>query len=146
MGMKQSFATVFLVGVLGTACGSSTPSSFGDSAPFASNDDRCTSAMLRNELDDEQVLDTALDCFFAEYDAGIPVTIDIAVPTVEGDPILHRYRFDGEFVLIVIDSRADEFGNGSVGARLCDSVERGTRLPEAVGCTNVDHPGFPEAD
>jgi hypothetical protein len=135
-----------MLGVLFAACGSVPPSQFGDSAPFASNDDQCASASLGNEPDDDIVLGRALDCLFTEYDAGNPVTIDIAVATVEGDPIFHRYRYDGETVLIVEDSRADEFGTGSVRARICEDIVRGRRLPESDNCERVSHPGFPEAD
>lgn len=135
-----------MFGVLSIACGSVPSSQFGDSAPFASNDEQCASASLGNEPDDDEVLSEALDCLFAEYDAGNPVTIDIAVATVEGDPIFHRYRYDGDTVLIVEDSRADEFGAGSVRARVCADIVRGRRLPDSNDCERVNHPGFPEAD
>jgi len=132
--------------VAASACSSDPPSEFGDSAPFASNDDQCASAVLLNEVDDPQVLDKSLDCLFTEYDAGRPVTVDVDLPTVEGDSIYHRYHYDGESVLIVIDSRADEFGQGSVRATQCASIERTSRLPEGADCELVDHPGFPEAE
>ena len=134
--------------LVATACGSTAaqPSQFGDSAPFGSNDDQCASARLLNEPEDESILDAAVDCFLAEYDAARPVTVDIDTPTVEGDSIYHRYQFDGEVVLIVEDARADEFGIGYKHSRTCTRVERTDWLPEGFDCTQVPHPGFPEAD
>ena len=133
--------------LVAAACGSTAaqPSRFGDSAPFGSNDDQCVSARLLNEPGDEAILATAVDCFLAEYDAGRPVTVDIDVPTVEGDSIFHRYGYDGEATLIVEDARADEYGTGYIRARTCVRVERTDWLPEGYDCTQVSHPGFPEA-
>lgn len=133
--------------VLIAACGSSAPraSQFGDSAPFGSNDDSCPSVRLRNEADDQEVLAAGIDCFFEEYAAGRAVTVDIDSPTVEGDSIYHRYRYDSEVVLIVEDARADEYGIGYIRARTCGRVERTDWLPEGYDCTQISHPGFPEA-
>ena len=139
---------LLVVAVMVVACGDRQPqpSKFGDSAPFGSNDDRCASAALLNELEDEFLLIEAMDCFFAEVEAGRPVTVDIDVPTVEGDSIYNRYRFDGTSVLIVQDSRADSYGNGVLRARECAAVYRtASGLPEGTDCRAVTHPGFPEA-
>ena len=145
---QRAYALGAALTFLATACGSSAarPSQFGDSAPFGSNDDRCASARLLNEPEDESVLDAAVDCFLAEYEAGRPVTVDIDSPTVEGDSIYHRYRYDGQEILIVEDARADEYGVGYKRSRTCLRVERTDRLPEGFDCTQVAHPGFPEAD
>jgi len=128
------------------ACGSGPPSQFGDSAPFGSNDDQCASANLRNEADDQQVLDVAIECLRAEYEAGRPVTLDVDIPTVEGDPIFWRYHITEEFILIVDDSRSDEYGQGTIRARTCETLEFVDRMPEGVDCERVNHPGFPEAE
>ena len=138
---------VALVILLVAACGSSAPqpSQFGDSASFASNDSRCPSVRLSNEADDQEVLTAAIECFFDEYDAGRAVTVDFDIPTVEGDSIYHRYRYDGETVLIVEDTRADEYGTGYIRARSCERVEGTDWLPEGYDCSQVAHPGFPEA-
>lgn len=125
----------------------------GDS-PFASvpffggNDDQCASVTLANEPGDDALRQEALDCFFAEYDAGNPVVVDLAIPTVEGDLVYHRYAFDGSATTIVVDYRLDAFsGGGGVDARTCAAVEPGDFLPTGIDCTPIaDHPGFPEAD
>ncbi|MGI9606470.1 MAG: DUF4362 domain-containing protein [Acidimicrobiales bacterium] len=148
---------VLLVLVAIAACGSGDPvtTDGGDGADisvsetersFGANDNQCTSVRLKNEVEDEAVRAEALECFFGEYDAGTPVIVDLAIPTVEGDDLYHRYDYDGSSVLIVIDTRLDEFGSGGVSAQRCTAVEPGRFLPEGVECEDVDHAGFPEAD
>lgn len=112
---------------------------------FGGNDTFCESTTLGNEPDDQQKLADGVDCFFAEYEAGNSVIWDASIPTVEGDPIYHRFAYDGEAVVIVIDSRLDSFGSGSVDARTCASIERTNWIPEGVDCGPIDHAGFAEA-
>lgn len=112
---------------------------------FGGNDTICPSTTLRNELDDETVVATAVDCFMAAYEAGTPLVWDLSRPTVEGDPIYHRFFFDGESVTIVVDNRLDAFGSPQIDARSCGSVVRGAGMPEGIDCTPIEHRGFPEA-
>ena len=115
-------------------------------ALFGSDDDQCPSITLANELTDEAALAAGVDCLFAEFDAGRAVIWDVMTPTVEGDPIYHRFHYDGETVLVVRDDRADTFGSGGVSAQRCDEVTRTNWVPEgSTNCAAVDHPGFPEA-
>lgn len=122
-------------------------SPFGSVPFFGANDDQCVSPTLTNSADDGDLLSAAIDCFFAEYDADTPVVLDVSVPTVEGDPIYHRYLYDGEGVTIVIDNRADTFGSGAVIAERCETLAAGDFLPVGGNCVDInDHPGFPEAE
>ena len=91
---------------------------------FGTADTTCSSVMLTNAPTDEVVLGGVVDCLLAEIEAGRPVTVDIAAATVEGDPIYHRYAFDGDEVLIVEDSRADEYGSDGVRAGRARAARR----------------------
>ncbi len=123
------------------ACGSDSGSAAG-AAVFAENDSQCASPTLTNDNGDDELLETAIECLFTELDAGNPVTVDMSIPTVEGDPIFHRYEFDGTDVLTIVDNRLDEFGEGVVIAERCTSLVRGQWLPQGTNCEPVDHPGF----
>lgn len=128
------------------ACGSDAPAADAVKAiSFGDSDVLCESIKLRNEADDQDRLQLAVNCFMAEVDAGNPVTIDIDQPTVEGDSILLRYAFDGESFLLVQDSRLDTFGNGSVDAQRCPSLTANGPFLEGADCEPVEHPGFVEA-
>lgn len=113
---------------------------------FGGNDDQCPSTTLSNDPTDQAMLSAAVDCFFAQYEAGRPVVWDLDAPTVEGDAIRHRFAYDGADVTIVIDNRLDSFGSPVVDAQICADIERTTFIPVGVGCAPIDHPGFPEAD
>lgn len=116
---------------------------------FGGNDDQCPSTVLSNSDDDQAVLQQGADCFLSEVEAGTPVVWDLSLPTVEGDPIFSRYLFDGEAVWLLGDSRADEFGRGTVSAQRCAGIEGANWEPVGVDCVSTDYPGFsgfPEAD
>lgn len=112
---------------------------------FATADTTCESAVLTNDDGDEQALATAVDCLFREIEAGSPVTVDLNIASVEGDPIYHRYAYDGETVLIVEDNRADEFGTPVIRAQECQRLVRTDWVPVGEDCAGIDHDGFPEA-
>jgi len=113
---------------------------------FGTEDTACVSTQLANEESDQAKLAEVVDCLRSEIAAGRPVTVDIVTPTGEGDPIYHRYAYDGERVLIVTDSRADEFGRGTVEARLCRGLRATQFLPQEIDCSRTSADGFPEAD
>ena len=136
-----SSAAVVLA-VFAGACGGSASSA---TPIFGTEDTACASVSTRNEEGDEELLVRVAECLLEEVQAGRAVTVDVAILSVEGDPIYHRYEFDGERVLIVEDNRADEFGRPNVVARSCARLEADRFLPEGVDCVNATHPGFPEA-
>ncbi len=117
----------------------------GQTISFGDKDDVCQSVKLTNDAADTAALATASKCFFEAFEAGKTVTVDIARPTVEGDPIFYRYFYNGDKVLTVADTRADPFGDNSVVAKLCDSVtlDGGELLAEK--CEPADSLGFAEA-
>ena len=119
----------------------------GDVASFGADDTRCPSLTLNNEADDEQIARAASLCVLDALGAGVPVVWDVSIPTVEGDPIYHRFDFAGADVVIVRDDRADTFGSGSVRAERCAAIEARDAewLPVGVDCEPIDHPGFAEA-
>ena len=120
----------------------------GEVAFFGADETVCESTVLANEVDDEARVREAGQCFLDAVDAATPLVWDVSVPTVEGDPIYHRFHYTGDDVLIVVDSRADTFGSGAVDARWCASVRRdsGGWLPVGEDCVGVDHPGFADAE
>ncbi len=129
------------------ACGDGSGEiSAGEAPVFGASDDPCTSTTLSNDLDDQARLDEGVDCFFAELDAQRPVIWDLSVATVEGDPILHRFDYDGDSITILIDSRADSFGPGSVVADRCRGITRTSFVPEGTECSPVNLPGFVDND
>lgn len=142
--MARFAALIIVAAVLGTSCSSdSTPASV--EPIFGTEDTTCTSVTTRNEDDDVQIIASAVDCLFAEIEAGRPVTVDIAALSAEGDPIYYRYAYDGERVLVVEDNRADEFGRPNVTSLSCARLERTGWVPERFDCLDADHDGFPEA-
>lgn len=120
----------------------------GDIPFFGSNDTLCPSLVLTNDIDDPAKMRAAVPCLLDAVDAGTPVVWDVSIPTVEGDPIYHRFHFDGDEVVIVRDDRADTFGVGTVRAERCASLTwpEEERLPVGVECVSAEHPGFPEAE
>lgn len=51
----------------------------------------------------------ALARFLSEVEAGIPSFLRAVIYTVEGDPIIHDYQFDGEVFVVTTDATRDEF-------------------------------------
>ena len=115
---------------------------------FGGNDTICPSLTVFNDADDEQTVRAASQCFLEAVDADTPVVWDVAIPTIEGDPIYHRFHFTGDDIAIVRDDRADLFGSGGVEAQRCAAVTTAEFewLPVGVDCESIDHPGFPEAE
>ncbi len=130
-------------GTLGAACGNAADRQSSADAVFGAADTTCTSVELTNDDGDDALLREAVACLMAEIEADRSVTVDIVVPTAEGDPIFHRFAFDGAATLLVVDSRADTYGDGMVRATRCAVVRwDGVSLPEGVDCVPVDHAGF----
>lgn len=119
-----------------------SPVDQSDGVVFGSEDNQCPSTTLHNEIDDDRILAAAVNCFFAEYDAGRPVVWDLDIPTVEGDPIYYRFDFDGDTVTIIADNRLDTFGTPHIEARRCAQVERNNSVPQGVNCDPIEHDGF----
>lgn len=138
----MKFVSVFVVGSMIaaiTACGSAASEG---SLVFGDQEGPCTATILRNEIEDERDVDEGAACFLGEVDAERAVVWDVLAPTVEGDPILIRYDFDGETVTITTDSTRDEFGNGRVTAQRCEGVQPTRWLPEGVECQGASAEGF----
>lgn len=115
---------------------------------FGGNDTICPSLTLFNDADDERAARSASQCFLDAVDADTPVVWDVSIPTIEGDPIYHRFHFTGDDIVIVRDDRADTFGSGTVQAQRCAAVTMNEFewLPVGIECDPIDHPGFPEAE
>ena len=137
--LRSLLAALVTLGVAGCAGERADPI-------FGRADTVCVSAELQNDDGDLDRLGEAISCLMDEVAAGRAVTVDLLVPTVEGDPMYHRFAFDGAAVLIVADDRADTYGSGTVRAERCASLEWDRRwLPVGVDCSPTDHDGFPEA-
>ena len=63
-----------------------------------------------NEPNDADELSKGRACFDRTVAAGTPITWDLEVFTVEGDPIYYRAEWDESGYSILLDARADEFG------------------------------------
>ncbi|NNE11512.1 MAG: DUF4362 domain-containing protein [Ilumatobacter sp.] len=126
------------------ACGGGSGSG---SLVFGAGADTCEPTVLTNDVDDERLAAEGSACFVAEVEAGRAVIWDVIIPTVEGDPIVRRYDFDGETTVITTDSSRDEFGgaDSGVGAQRCADVRLDDRLPEGVDCEPTDAVGFDSA-
>lgn len=114
---------------------------------FGEDETVCPSLTLANDLDDEQRAREAATCLLDSVTAGIPAVWDVSLPTVEGDPIYHRFDATGDDVVIIVDDRADTFGAGTVRARRCATVIASDAewLPVGVDCSPIEHPGFSDA-
>ena len=75
-----------------------------------------------NEPNDADQLSEGRACFDRTVASGTPITWDLEVFTVEGDPIFHRVEWDGTQYSILIDSRADEFGRGEILTYECTEL------------------------
>ncbi len=128
------------------ACARGDSPQAGEGDPiFGTQDTACASVSTRNEDGDEALLAQVSTCLREQVQARRPVTVDVAVLTAEGDPIYHRYAYDGDRILIVEDNRADEFGRGRVAAQSCTGLHVSDWLPQGIDCRSAEHPGFPEA-
>ncbi len=143
--MNPRFAASMVVATLAAigGCGSDETAGrwSGLDPSFAANDDACPAVQLANEDDDQVLLAGAIDCLRSEIEGGRSVVADVAIPTVEGDPIYHRYAYDGEKVLVLVDSRADTYGSGSVTASECESLADVGTPPLGEDCVSVEMPG-----
>lgn len=111
---------------------------------FGDHSEPCAPTVLTNGDDDRRILSDGVDCFLAEYDAGRPVVWDVSVPTVEGDPIVSRYDFDGTTTIITTDYSFDHFGSGGVTEEHCTGVVPTDWLPRGTGCSTSTGEGFRE--
>lgn len=112
---------------------------------FGEHPGPCGPTVLTNGNDDQRVLDAGIACFLDEVDAGRPLVWDLLVPTVEGDPIVTRYDFDGSSVVITTDNSFDNFGSGGVFEERCTGVVPTNWLPAGIDCTTGTGTGFIEA-
>lgn len=130
----------FAIALVASACGGDaavSQRSEDDTLSFGDSDTVCESVQLANDEGDEALLASAQDCFLAQYEAGNTVTIDLNVPTADGDLILNRYMFDAgpDVVTIIVDNRLDEFGSDrGVTVEECASVVETDWLLEGVDC------------
>lgn len=105
--------------------------------PFGGFVEPCSASVLTNDVDDNQVLADGLACFLDAVETSTPVVWDLAVATVEGDPILHRYDFDGTATTITVDTTRDTFGAPTVDVQRCANVIDGRFLPEGTECERL---------
>lgn len=136
MSLLQRLLVAAVALVLLTGCGNDQSKVFGGQSSA------CPPTVLTNDVDDAQKIDDGSACFFGEIDAGRVVVWDVLVPTVEGDPILIRYDFNGEVTIITTDSSRDAFGSGDVSVRRCEEIQPTDRLPEGFDCTDSGGNGF----
>lgn len=116
----------------------------GDPAPppvFGAIDGGCGVTVLTNDVGDEELLRTGVDCLIERLDNGEDVVWDLIVSTTEGDPILWRFEGDGEQITIIEDTTRDAFGSGAVVVRSCAQVDDTGFIPAGSDC--VDRPGEP---
>lgn len=105
----------------------------------------CAPTVLTNGNGDHSVLATGIDCFIGELRAGRPVVWDVLIPTVEGDPIVTRYEYDGISVVITTDNSFDNFGSGGVLEQRCVDIVATNWLPDGFDCTTSPGVGFVES-
>ncbi len=101
----------------------------------------CGVTVLTNDPGDSEALRAAVDCALAQVDARSAFTWDVLLPTVEGDPILHRFAGDGEMVTITTDTTRDVFGSPSVVVQECETIDDTGFVPLGVDC--IDAAGVP---
>jgi hypothetical protein len=102
---------------------------------FGATPGPCGVTILTNDVGDEARLGSAVGCALGEVDAGRAFTWDLLVPTVEGDPILHRFTGDGEKITIITDATRDAFGSSSVLTQVCETITDTGFVPSGVDCT-----------
>ncbi len=112
---------------------------------FGERSGPCGPTVLTNGNDNQTVLAAGVTCFLDEVRAGRPLVWDVLIPTVEGDPIVTRYEFDGTTVVITTDNSFDNFGSGGVFEQRCSNVVPTNWLLEGVDCTTSTGVGFIEA-
>jgi hypothetical protein len=86
--------------------------------------DPCPYTRPVNDAGDEADLAAGRACFDATVAEGTPVTWDLEVFTVEGDPVYYRVEWDGEGYTVHYDARADTFGGGT-GTSACATLAAG---------------------
>ena len=109
---------------------------------FGESSGPCDATVLTNGPDDETNLADGAACFVREFEAGRPLVWDVAIATVEGDPIPTRYDFDGENLIITTDYSFDNFGSGGVTEFRCTGVRLTNWLPEGTNCSSHAGEGF----
>lgn len=102
----------------------------------------CEPTVLTNGDDDQSILVAGVACFLAEFEAGRPLVWDVRIPTVEGDPIVTRYEYDGTTMVITTDNSFDIFGSGGVLEETCSTVSSTNWLPDGIDCTTATGVGF----
>ena len=130
-----------LIVVLVAACSTGQEVDLAPAPVFGTDPGPCGVTVLSNDVDDQATLAAAVSCAIAEVDAERAFTWDLLVPTVEGDPILHRFVGSGDGVIMTIDTTRDSFGSPSVLVQVCDTIDDTGFVPVGVDCT--DSTGVP---
>ncbi len=117
---------------------------FGSGRIFGANDDQCpsTSVTIVDWPEAEDLVLLGQECFERSVNAGFPVIWDLAVPTVEGDPIFTRHLYDGNTVWLLRDNRADRYGSPKLEASKCEGYGPTRFGLDGLGCKPSDYPGF----
>lgn len=77
-------------------------------------------------------------CLLDAFAAGEPAHLDVESPTVEGDPIYHRYTVVGpEIVEVRTDTTHDRFGSPGIITERCTSLVLVEGHLRAAACTAV---------
>ncbi len=114
----------------------------GASRGFGSNDEQCSSTTLWDWPEAETLLTEGQECFFKESNANHHIVWDLLSYTDEGDPIFQRHIYDGEYVWILGDDRADTYGAGRTSVLRCDGYGPTKSGLDGLGCKPSQYPGF----
>ncbi len=103
---------MLVIGLAGLALTQCAPSvDFGHADP-------CPYTRMTNSEGDAAALSRGRGCFDAAVAEGTPITWDLEVFTVEGDPVFYRVEWDGERYAVHYDASADTYGGGR-GTEVC---------------------------
>lgn len=139
--MSATHGLAGLVVVVVAACSTAQELDPAPVPVFGTDPGPCGVTVLTNDVDDQATLAAAVSCAIAEVDAARVFTWDLLVPTVEGDPILHRFVGDGDGVVVTIDTTRDSFGSRSVLVQVCETIDDTGSVPVGVDCS--DSTGVP---
>lgn len=74
---------------------------------------------MHGEIENEERFEE----FLNNVEKGQKDSIRVVKYTVEGDPILYYFEYDGEIIKATTDTRRDKFGEGSINNTTCTSIE-----------------------
>jgi hypothetical protein len=155
MRARVTVTLVCAIAIIGTACSTSDstlrPASPTNGAPpvartkqFGVESAPCLATVLTNADDDQQRLAEGVGCFLDAVADGLAVVWDVQIATPEGAPVLYRYLFDAEVLIITSDYSFDPFSSGGVFAERCTEVVATAWLPRGANCTEAVADGFDE--